>query len=246
MSESFVESMGSGFEASQWAASGFAGLSPEPRSSAASGYSVERVRSLASWRTSQALVGRRYGQRGLRVKPQGYRGDAGLSTLQVHENGELVGTLSVRMDGVLGLSADTVFPDEMQALRDRGLRLCEFTRLAVEGGTESKQVLARLFHQAHMVAYRLSGAEALVFEVHPRHVPFYRRMLGAKVLSGERINPHVNAPAVLMMLDLEEVQDQVELYGGRPELASKVRCIYPLVYGPDEEPDLLRQLALRG
>lgn len=205
-------------------------------------YAADRVRTLASWRHAQALLGRRYGQRGLKLKDP-VCPDTGLATLRVRDGDKVVGTLSVRLDHGRGLSADGVFPEEMKALREGGQRLCEFTRLAVEGDTESKQVLARLFHLAYLYAYRLEGYDLLTFEVHPRHAPFYRRMLGAKLVAEERLNPHVNAPAVLMCLPLREAERQIALYAGKPEMGAEVRTIYPLFYSPSEETTLLRELS---
>ncbi|MBN8506890.1 MAG: hypothetical protein J0L58_20680, partial [Burkholderiales bacterium] len=71
---------------------------------------IERIRNLIGWRRSQNLVGRRYGQRGLRVGPAGSP-EPGLTTLEAHDGRRLVGTLSVRMDGPDGLAADASSKD---------------------------------------------------------------------------------------------------------------------------------------
>ena len=101
--------------------------------------------------------------------------------------------------------------------------------------------LASLFHLAYLYAQRVKGADLLVMEVHPRHAPFYRRMLGAKRLQlGE--NETVQAPSVLMCLDLSHAQEQIRRFGGRPELADEVRTFYPYFYAPSEEPLLVERL----
>lgn len=201
---------------------------------------IERIRSLLGWRRSQNLVGRRYGQRGLRVSPAP-NPEPGLAILQAHDGRRLVGTLAVRIDGADGLAADATFPEELLRLRAKGRKLCEFTRLAVEGQLPSKPMLASLFHLAYLYAYRVKGADLLVMEVHPRHAPFYRRMLGAKKLEiGE--NASVAAPSVLMCLDLAFAQEQIRRFGGRPELAEEVRTFYPFFYAPSEEPVLIERL----
>ena len=38
----------------------------------------------------------------------------------------------------------------------------------------------------------------VVIEVNPRHVRYYERMLGFEVIGPERMNPRVEAPAVLL------------------------------------------------
>jgi hypothetical protein len=201
---------------------------------------IERIRSLLGWRRSQTLVGRRYGQRGLHVSPA-VSPEPGLATLQAHDGRRLVGTLSVRLDGLDGLAADASFPEELLRLRAKGRKLCEFTRLAVEGDLPSKPVLASLFHLAYLYAQRIKGADLLVMEVHPRHAPFYRRMLGAKRMQlGE--NESVQAPSVLMCLDLSHAQEQIRRFGGRAELADEVKTFYPFFYAPSEEPLLVERL----
>lgn len=234
MSESVVDSMWTGNDPGAWG---------DQDAARASRFAAERVCSSASLRLSQALVGRRYGQRGLQVKPLEMCNE-GLASLRVREGDAVVGTLSVRLDGPQGLSADSVFPEQMASLREGGQRLCEFTRLAVDDGTESKPVLARLFHMAYLYAHRMEAAQLIIFEVHPRHVAFYRRMLGSRLVAGERLNPHVNAPAVLMCKPLDEMCNDIETCGGKPELAGQMRSLYPLFYGPAEAASLLREMEL--
>lgn len=233
MSESFAEDRWSGPEPVLWS-----------RSDAvqAERFAAERIRSQTDWQLAQALVGRRYGQRGLQFKASDHEAE-GMASLRVLDGEQVVGALSVRLDGAAGLSADTVFPETVAELR-ASLRLCEFTRLAVEGGTESRPVLARLFHLAYLYAHRMENAEMLVFEVHPRHAPFYRRMLGVHLLASERLNPHVNAPAVLMGKPLSEIRGEIDALAGRPQLAPQARSLYPLFYGPAEEARLLREMRL--
>lgn len=245
MTSVFVDSrwVGEAKKAAAWLVSGWVPSSTPPegeRRAPLQRPAIERIRNLLGWRRSQSLVGRRYGQRGLRVSPA-ESPEPGLATLQAHDGRRLVGTLSVRIDGIDGLAADATFPEELLRLRAKGRKLCEFTRLAVEGELPSKPALAGLFHLAYLYAQRIKGADLLVMEVHPRHAPFYRRMLGAKRLQlGD--NASVDAPSVLLCLDLSHVQEQIRRFGGRPELADEVRSLYPFGYAPSEEPLLVERL----
>jgi hypothetical protein len=202
---------------------------------------LDRARSLVGWRSSQALVGRRYTQRGLRIETLATP-EPDLATLQARDGRRLVGTLSVRLDGPNGLAADGVFPDEVAALRAQGWRLCECTRLAVDTENPSKAVLAGLFHLSHLYGHRVRNANLAIMEVHPRHAPFYRRMLDAKVIASGRDNPSVQAPSVLMSLDLAHFDAQMERFGGQPELADSTRTLFPYGYGPAEVPGLIERL----
>lgn len=245
MTSLFVDSrwVGEARKAAAWLVSGWVPSRPlsEERRAPLQRPSIERIRGLLGWRRSQTLVGRRYTQRGLRVSPAASP-EPGLVTLQAHDGRRLVGTLSVRMDGVDGLAADATFPEELLRLRAKGKKLCEFCRLAVEGEQAApKPVLAGLFHLAYLVGHRIHGADLLVIEVNPRHAPFYRRMLGAKKLD-LGTNQSVDAPSVLMCLDLLFAQEQIRRFGGRPELAEEVRSFYPFFYAPSEEPMLVERL----
>ena len=108
--------------------------------------------------------------------------------------------------------------------------------------SDNKALLARLFHLAFLHAYRLAGCRLLVIEVNPRHVPFYRRMLGFKVAAEARLNPRVNAPAVLMTLDLIYGAEQIGRYGGSPTNASVTRTRYPYFYSTADEAAILAKL----
>ncbi len=191
---------------------------------------------------AQRLVSQRYAQRGYRRVLRCGEADARLLTLSANEGDHVQGTLGIRFDSPAGLNADAFFPAEMAELRASGRLICEFTQLALDHDVSSREVLAALFHTAHLHAHRLRGIELLVIEVNPRHVPYYRRMLGFKVCGAERMNPRVQAPAVLMVLDLNYCQQQIDLYGGRPELGEQVRSLYPYAFSAEEVQRLLSEL----
>jgi hypothetical protein len=141
-----------------------------------------------------------------------------------------VGTVSIRLDSQVGLSADRLYGNELQTLRAMRARLCEFTRLAVDTKAISKVVLAGLFHTAYMFAYEIRGHDYAVIEVNPRHAGFYRRALMFEPCGEERLNPVVNAPAILLRLDFSRVPSQIAKYGGRPELANTTRLMFPYFF----------------
>ncbi|MDM4767334.1 N-acetyltransferase [Pelomonas sp. SE-A7] len=181
--------------------------------------SAERLRSLA-------LIQRRYAQRGYVTKGMDPSHDE-LTTFSLGLSDTMSGTLSVRFDGPNGLGADEVFGAELDELRQDGRKLCEFTRLAMEEMEQpSKDALARLFQTAYVFAHRRRHAELLVIEVNPRHVVFYRRMLGFKVMGETRFNERVRAPAVLMVLDLEHARQEIDRVGGSAARGEPARSLY--------------------
>lgn len=210
--------------------------------SAQPGFSIHALKSSGQLRQSaRRLVSQRYAQRGYLRMPWATADEPQLLTLSAAGEGGTLGTLGVRLDSAQGLKADEVFPEEMRALRAAGRRLCEFTQLALEHGTISTPVLAGLFHAAHLYAHRMQQADRLVIEVNPRHVGYYRRMLGFEVCSEVRMNPRVNAPAVLMALDLVWGEQQVQTCSGGRSGASS-RSLYPHFFDPSEERRLLASL----
>src|SRR4029079_16246122 len=95
--------------------------------------------------------------------------------------------------------------------------ICEFSKLARDTVSQSKRVLASLFHVAYIYAHRLRGFDSLLIEVNQRHVRYYAQMLGFEVIGPERLNQRVNAPAVLMCLDFSHAHTQIGRFGGNPQ-----------------------------
>jgi hypothetical protein len=70
-------------------------------------------------------------------------------------------------------------------------------------------------------------------------------MLGFRVLSAERLNRRVNAPAVLLGLDFDHAHDCIERFGGTPECALVERSLYPYFFSTDEEAGIIGRLRRR-
>lgn len=191
------------------------------------------------------LVQRRYGDRGLAVKRERYssRNEHGDIVCTARDGEHIVGTLSVRMDGPQGLHADLLFGAELAEWRASRVKLCEFGSLAVDRHSHNaKRVLAQIFHLGYLHAHRREGCERLVIEVNPRHVAFYRRYLGLLPYTMARHNPRVDAPAVLMSIDFRTVREQIALWGGRPDMLTAARCLYPLAWDEGTEAAMLAKL----
>jgi hypothetical protein len=176
-----------------------------------------------------SLVHRMYSWRGYVTSVEKERrAMADRITLKASAGEHVMGTLSVVMDSADGLAADELYPNESNDLRKSGKRLCEFTRLAIDIGPHfnSKDVLARLIHVAFAYAYLVRHATDMLIEVNPRHVGFYRRSLGFSQIGPERVCSRVNAPAVLMHIDLHHMATQIRVHGGRNRHGGE-RTLYP-------------------
>jgi len=76
-------------------------------------------------------------------------------------------------------------------------------------------------------------------------VRYYERMLGFTARSEERCNPRVDAPAVLMALDLAHAESQIAELGGRGHSAGEVKSLYPYFFSPAEETGIVARLRRR-
>lgn len=174
---------------------------------------------------SKALIDRMYGWRGYRRPgPDHVAHLANQATLQTCSGYNVFGTLTVRYDSVAGLAADALYRAEIDAYRSKG-RVAELTRLAVDPTLGSKHVLGALFHAAYVFCGPLAGVTDVFIEVNPRHVAFYQRMLDFRQAGEPKICPRVDAPAVLLHVNVSRVGEQAALYGGNHEQGQ--RSLFP-------------------
>ena len=189
---------------------------------------------------SSALIQRMYSWRG--YKFEGHEDpawDANEVTLQACREDNVFGTLTVCFDSDSGLAADALYRSEIDAYRASGARVCELTRLAVDPEYGSKEVLGTLFHLAYLQIGVMRGGTDVFIEVNPRHVAFYRRMLNFRQVGECRTCPRVDAPAVLLHVEVAYVKEQIAMHGGH---RGKTRSLYPYFFSPEEERGIARRL----
>lgn len=187
------------------------------------------------------LLKKMYGWRGYDIDPT-VQHTMNKITLFAETGGQTVGTMSLCLDNeVSGLPADENFCVELDLLREQQRRLCEPSRLAIDKGM-SKRVFAALIHISYIFAHNIHGYTDYVIEVNPRHVLFYKRMLGFKDFGSERPCTRVNAPAVLLRLELDYMGEQIRKYGGLMEQLSNERSFYPYFFPTWDEPGITARL----
>jgi hypothetical protein len=192
--------------------------------------------------SASILINRMYAWRGYQTTPLPDWSPPSRLTLVASDHDETVGTVTVGFDQGDGLYVDDLFPQEVAGLRGAGHRLCEFTKLAMDTALQSQHVLASLFHTAYLYAHRVMDYDRLLIEVNPRHVAYYRRMLGFKVLGPARLNQRVNAPAVMLCLDLTHSRAQIARLGGLQDAAVGERSLYPYFFSPREEAGVMARM----
>jgi len=130
-------------------------------------------------------------------------------TFEASYKQETIGTLTLTLDSDKGLLADELYKKEIDTIRSRNRKLCEISKLAFKTSANSKKIMAELFHIAYIYARTLHAATDTVIEVNPRHAVFYKNMLGFQEIGSLRICPRVNAPALLLHLQLEHMTKQI-------------------------------------
>jgi len=204
-------------------------------------FHIRMANSAGRRESASLLLKKMYGWRGYAVDPAAAHA-LNKITLFAETGGATVGTMSLCLDNdEVGLPADENFRDKLDELRGQRRRLCEPSRLAIDKGM-SKRVFASLIHISYIYAHNIHGYTDYVIEVNPRHVMFYKRMLGFRDFGGERPCTRVGAPAVLLRLDLAYMGEQIRQLGGRMEQHGNDRSFYPYFFPPGDEPGITSRL----
>jgi hypothetical protein len=209
------------------------------------GYRVRRVGVPDRRSKASMLIERMYSRRGYHTETASALPHRPTRiTLEISRDEELFGTLTLGLDSEEGLLADTLYQPEMNGLRAMGRKLCEISRLAVDPQYGSKEVLASLFHLAYIYARIIHKATDVLIEVNPRHAGFYKRMLGFRQIGQMHTCPRVNAPAVLLHLELAYMDAQIAKHAGSRD--TKERSLYPYFFAscePEQLTDTIAQAA---
>jgi hypothetical protein len=194
-------------------------------------------------RDAKFFVEKRYGEAGYHGKGSPIHSSCPESiTLATYHGDHVIGTMTLGFDVGNGLLADGLYKAEIDVLRARGGSIAEITKFALDTKMTSKRFLAAMFNVAYIYLCNLWRYTDLVIEVNPSHSAFYIRMLGFEEIGSERICPRVNAPAVLLWLNLIEKQKVMRAVAGHHELARQDRTLYPYFFPEEEEARITERL----
>lgn len=205
-------------------------------------FKIRAADSTRERRSANNLVDRMYATRGYQTTSLHEEESTNRKTFLASDHNVSVGTLTIGFDASEGLLADDLFAHEVGQFRRAGLQICEFTKLAMDRRVRSPRLLASLFHVAYIYAHRIRSLHNLLIEVNPRHVRYYEGMLGFKIVGAERHNLRVNAPAVLLSLDLCYAEEQIHRFGGKPEMSTTERSAYPYFFPSIDEAGIIARL----
>lgn len=176
------------------------------------GYSIHLVNSPKQRIKATTLIKRMYASRG-------YNTDS--ASVFSHRSNEFTflvliqevaaGTVTLRLDSRQGLLADRLYRDKINEFRQKGRKVCELSRFAIDPQYSSKEMTASLFQIAYTCARNEYEATDFFCEVNPRHAAPQKRMFGFQQIGEERTCPRVNAPAVLLHLELDFIRKQLTI-----------------------------------
>lgn len=212
-------------------------------SGATSGSDALKIRLARNSRLSyeaRVLVERRFAWRGYEVR--GISEDPNLRTFIAYRDGQIAGTLSVRIDSAKGLSADRHYKPEIDELRAGGARLSEFTRLAIDDRAYSAKVMGTLIHTAFIYLHDVCKCDYAVFEVNPRHSLYYERGLFCERKGPQRINERVKAPSVLLCMTLKRTGAEAARYFASAQRPRSSRSAFAHWFSPGEAADVRTRL----
>ncbi|QDU70319.1 N-acyl amino acid synthase FeeM domain-containing protein [Mucisphaera calidilacus] len=174
-----------------------------------SGLTFDVARDLAEVEECWSLVYRSYIKAGL-IEPNAERVHTVPQTIspgtlvaygRIHD--VIVSTMTVYLDGPLGLPLDMVYKDELDQLRGEGRKLVELGLFADRRQHLYRSIDAILELMRYCTHYSVNeGHLDAVVGVNPRHVPFYVKLLGFEAIGETKTYETVNDfPVVLLHLD---------------------------------------------
>lgn len=206
-----------------------------------SGYRVRLADSPGQRSKASMLISSMYSWRGYSTQALDItQHDPNRITLEASTGQHIFGTLTLGLDSDAGLLADELYQDKIIGMRQAGRRLCEMTKLAFNPDYSSKEVIASLFHLAHIYAYDIYQCTDLLIEVNPRHSSFYKRRLGFAELGEVRTCRRVHAPAVLLHVGLEYCAEQISRFAGTHDPGEK--SLYPYFFSKAEVQGLINRI----
>lgn len=202
------------------ARSRFARVLPEPISVPVEGINREITVKIAStadeWEQAFRLVAQRYSEKGYVSSGEDdlhftlFHALPDTVTFVAKEGEQVLTTMSLVPDNhVLGLPMESIYAEEIDALRLQGKRLNEVTCLADSDLPLRQFVPVFMTMSRLLLQYNASqGSNELVIEVNPRHVKFYQKVWGFVPIGPQRSCPLVQgAPAEAFFMDIHLMRD---------------------------------------
>ncbi len=133
------------------------------------------------------------------------------TTVVARLDDRVVTTASIIIDSPLGLPMDTIYQEEVDALRAEGARVCEVTMLADRrrAGIRTIPSILKMFKLILHYAHNKASISDILITINPSHEVFYTRYLPFEDFAGLRHYPAVkNAPALAKRQNLRTLFEE--------------------------------------
>ncbi len=125
------------------------------------------------------------------------------------EEGRIVGTNSLTLDGPSGLHVDKDYGPECQAIRQTGRALASSWRIATHRSCRDQRKIVMSLITETVVRAVDFGVESCLFTFNPRHERIYKRLLNMRTIAhSSGTQGLLNAPSVFMRCDLETLPER--------------------------------------
>lgn len=157
------------------------------------------------------------------------------------QNKNIVSTVSLVFDESYTIPAQRIYASELDELRNHNERIVEVSRLAVNPAyRNSKDALILMFNYLMIYAYHICQYTCLAIEVNPRHVNYYKELLGFQEIGTLKACPGVqDAPAMLLYVSLKKYQEEIIRFHSQkdkqPKPIKKERLLYQYFLAPEQE-----------
>lgn len=121
---------------------------------------------------------------------------------------EVVSTVTMVIDGALGLPIEMLYGEKIAELRRFGAKCAEMCCLADRRNNPDRGI-ETLIEMTRLALYYAmhENVDCLLLIAHPRHGKFYKRAMGFKAIDEVRSCPYVrNRPAEPLLLNLAELR----------------------------------------
>ena len=153
------------------------------------------------------------------------------------KNKKIAGSLTLVFEENGKLPAEKIYWDETRAIRAKGNKIMETSRLVIsQEYRNEKEILQLLLNYMLIYTHHIKGYTSMLIQVNPRHKTYYKTLLKYDEIGGEKSCPSVqNAPAVLLHLPISRYQSEINFCAQAPKGSKKERSLYPHFLKPEQE-----------
>ena len=109
---------------------------------------------------------------------------------------------------IFGLPMDVIYRPEIDSLREKDRIVVELSSFVTHSKYRWRNIMIYLT-RAMFFYSRMNCVNDICITVNPKHVPFYKRIFLFDTFGPERMHPGVKAPAVLMRINMDDIEDKL-------------------------------------